>query len=300
MAERDVQVLYEGGGFFEGPRWRDGLWWVSDFYRHQVATYAPDGTETVRVTVEAQPSGLGWLPDGTLLVVSMKDHKVLKVAEDGTTSVHADISAHCGGHANDMVVDRHGHAFVGNFGFDLMGGGAPAGAPLVRVDPDGTVSVAAEDVMFPNGTVISPDGSTLVVGETMGNGFVAFDLADDGTLSNRRDWARFGEVPTGGDVVEALAAITVAPDGCTLDAEGHIWAADALANRAVRIAPGGTIVEELRVPGDLGVYACQLGGGDGRTLLLCSAPDYFEQNRSVAREAVLFTTVVDVPHAGLP
>ena len=300
MAERDVQVLFDGGGFFEGPRWRDGEWWVSDFYRHQVATYAPDGTETVRVTVDAQPSGLGWMPDGTLLVVSMKDHKVLKVAADGTTSVHADISEHCGGHANDMVVDRHGHVFVGSFGFDLMGGGAPAGAALVRVDPDGWVDVAAADLMFPNGTVITPDGGTLIVGETMGNGFLAFDLADDGTLSNRRDWARFGTVPEGEDVAEALAAINVAPDGCTLDAEGHIWAADALANRAVRIAPGGEIVEELRVPGDLGVYACQLGGADGRTLLLCSAPDYFEQNRSVAREAVLFTAEVDVPHAGLP
>lgn len=300
MAERDIQVLYEGGGFFEGPRWHDGAWWVSDFYRHQVATYAPDGTETVQVTVEAQPSGLGWMPDGTLLVVSMKDHKLLKVAADGTTSVHADLTEHCGGHANDMVVDRHGHAFVGNFGFDLMGGGTPAAAPLVRVDPDGTVTVAATDIRFPNGTVITPDGSTLIVGETMGNGYLAFDLADDGTLSNRRTWAEFGAPPAGDDVEAALASIVVAPDGCTLDAEGHIWAADALANRAVRVAPGGEIVEVLTVPGDLGVFACQLGGDDGRTLLLCSAPDYFEQNRSQAREAVLFTTVVDVPHAGLP
>ncbi|MBX3315180.1 MAG: SMP-30/gluconolactonase/LRE family protein [Actinobacteria bacterium] len=300
MAERDVQVLFDGGGFFEGPRWHDGAWWVSDFYRHQVATYAPDGSETVRVTVDGQPSGLGWLPNGDLLVVSMKDHTVLRVDGDGVASLHAELVEYCGGHANDMVVDRHGHAFVGNFGFDLMGGGAPEPANLVRVDPDGSVSVAAEGVMFPNGSVITPDGSTLIVGETMGNGFLAFDLADDGTLSNRRDWARFGAAPESDDVAGALASIAVAPDGCTLDAEGHIWAADALANRAVRIAPGGAIVEELRVPGDLGVYACQLGGDDGRTLLLCSAPDYFEQNRSVAREAVLFTTVVDVPHAGLP
>ncbi|MCB0977734.1 MAG: SMP-30/gluconolactonase/LRE family protein [Acidimicrobiales bacterium] len=300
MSDRNVKVLFEGGGFFEGPRWHDGTWWVSDFYRHQVATYAADGTETVRVTVDAQPSGLGWMPDGTMLVVSMKDHLVLAVGDDGSTSVHADISAYCGGIANDMVVDRHGHAFVGNFGFDLMSGGTPAPADIVRVDPDGTVTVAAEAIDFPNGAVITPDGSTFIVGETMGNRYTAFDLAEDGTLSNRRVWAEFGPKPDATDIAAALGQLVVSPDGCSLDADGHIWAADALGNRAVRVAPGGEIVDEIRVPGDLGVYACQLGGEDGRTLLLCAAPDFFEHNRAVAREAVLFTTTVDVPHAGLP
>ena len=292
-------MLYEGGGFFEGPRWRDGTWWVSDFYRHQVATYAPDGTETVRLTVDEQPSGLGWLPDGSLLVVSMKNHALLRVAPDGVTSLHADLTTYCGGYANDLVVDRHGHAFVGNFGFDLMGGGEPATADLLRVDPDGTTSVAAEDLHFPNGAVITPDGATLIVGETIGNRYTAFDLADDGTLSNRRVWAEFGPLPTGDDIATAMGQLVVSPDGCSLDADGRIWAADALGNRAVLVAPGGEILDEVRVPGGLGVYACQLGGDDGRTLLLCSAPDFFEHNRAEAREAVLFTTTVDVAHAGL-
>ena len=300
MAPRNIEVLFEGGAFFEGPRWRDDRWWVSDFYRHQVATYTADGTEEVRVRVDAQPSGLGWMPDGTLLVVSMKDHRVLAVDADGTTRLHADISGYCGGVANDMVVDRHGHAFVGNFGFDLMAGGAPAPADLVRVDPDGSVTVAATDISFPNGMVITPDGRSLVVGETTGNRYLAFDLADDGTLSNRRVWAEFGPTPDAQDIAGALGQIVVAPDGCTLDAEGHIWAADAMGNRAVRVAPGGEIVEEIRVPGDLGVFACQLGGPDGRTLLLCAAPDFFEHTRSAALEAVLFVTEVDVAHAGLP
>lgn len=299
MSQRDFEVLFEGGCFFEGPRWRDGRWWVSDFYRHQVATYDPDGTETVQFTLETQPSGLGWLSDGSLVVSSMKDHKVMRW-HDGELTTLADVSEHCGGLLNDLVVDANDHIFVGNFGFDLMSGGEPTTANLVRVDSDGSHSVAAEDVQFPNGCVITEDGRTLIVGETMGNGYLAFDLAPDGTLSNRRDWARFGAVPQGDDLEELMANPGVAPDGCTLDASGHIWVADAVGNRVVRAAPGGDIVDEIRVPGDLGVYACQLGGDDGRTLLICAAPDFFEHNRSVAREAVLFTTEVEVGHAGLP
>lgn len=299
MAASEVTTLFEGGRFFEGPRWRDGSWWVSDFYRHTVSRIAPDGTETVVVEVEAQPSGLGWLPDGSLVISSMKDHKVLRFA-DGELSVLADLAGMVGGHLNDLVTDAHGHTFVGNFGFDLMGGGAPAPASLIRVDPDGTATVAARDLHFPNGTVITPDGSTLIVGETTGNRYTAFDLAADGTLSNRRIWAAFGALPQAETFLEGMALIKVAPDGCSLDAEGHIWSADALNNRCVRVAPGGEIVDEITVPGDLGVYACQLGGDDGRTLLLCAAPDFFEHNRIGSDDAILFTTTVDVPHAGLP
>lgn len=299
MAERNVSTLFEGGGFFEGPRWHDGTWWVSDFYRHQVSRVATDGTETVVVEVAAQPSGLGWLPDGSMVISSMKDHRVLRFA-NGELSTLADLSGLVGGHLNDLVTDAQGHTYVGNFGFDLMGGGTPATANLVRVDPDGTVAVAAEDLHFPNGTVITPDGETLIVGETTGNRYTAFTIADDGTLTDRRIWAEFGRVPVAETFAEGLPQIIVAPDGCTLDADGHLWTADALANRCVRVAPGGEIVDEIRVPGDLGVYACALGGADGTTLLICSAPDFFEHNRAVAREAVLFTVEVEVPHAGLP
>lgn len=299
MTERAVSTLVTGGGFFEGPRWRDGTWWVSDFYRHSVSRVAPDGTETVVVEVENQPSGLGWLPDGTLVISSMKDHKVLRYA-DGALEVLADLTGLVGGHLNDLVVDGHGRTYVGNFGFDLMGGGLPATADLIRVDPDGTVTVAATDLEFPNGTVITPDGSTLIVGETTGNRYTAFTIAADGSLLDRRVWGAFGGAPEGGSFGDRLAEIVVAPDGCTLDADGYIWAADALGNRAVRVAPGGEIVDEVAGPDGLGVYACQLGGADGTTLLLCCAPDFFEHNRSVAREAILVTVEVDVPHAGLP
>jgi len=299
MADRSSAVLLTGGGFFEGPRWHDGSWWVSDFYRQQVSRVDPDGNETPVVSVPAQPSGLGWLPDGSLVISSMKDHKVLRL-DDGGLETLADLSDLVTGHLNDLVVDSAGHIYVGNFGFDLMGGGEPATADLIRVDPDGSVTVVAVDLHFPNGSVITPDGQTLIVGETIGNRYTAFTIGADGSLTDRRVWANLGPDPAEGSFTERLAGLTIAPDGCTLDAEGYIWAADALGNRAVRIAPGGELVDQVPGPDGLGVYACQLGGEDGRTLLLCCAPDFFEHNRTQAREAVLATVEVDSPHAGLP
>ncbi|KAA9157921.1 SMP-30/gluconolactonase/LRE family protein [Amycolatopsis acidicola] len=298
MADREVRVLLGGGAFFEAPRWHDGSWWVSDFYRHQVSRVGPDGSEELVVEVEQQPSGLGWLPDGSLVVGSMKDHRLLRW-DGGRLSTLADLSAHCGGLLNDFVIDDGGHIFVGDFGMDLMGGGEFGTASLKRVDPDGTVAVVARDLYFPNGSVITPDGATLIVGETFGNRYTAFDLAPDGALTGRRVWAEFGPLPSGTSE-EISGQLVLGPDGCTLDAEGHLWAADAIGNRVVRVAPGGAVVDEIVTPDGLGLYACMLGGEDGRTLLMCAAPDYFEHRRAQAREAVLFTTEVDVPHAGRP
>jgi sugar lactone lactonase YvrE len=300
MADRELTTLIDGGSFFEGPRWHEGRWYVSDFYRHTVFAITPGGDDEVIVELEPpnQPSGLGWLPDGSLLIVSMLGKRVLRLRSDGTISEHADLSGLCAGKANDMVVDEQGRAFVGNFGFDLMGGADPQPADLVRVDPDGSATTAATDLYFPNGSVI--DGNTLIVGETMGARYTAFDIDEDGTLSNRRIWGQMAPTPELGNLQETLAAVGCAPDGCGLDAEGHIWAADALNGRCVRIAPGGEIVEELPAPEGLNFYACMLGGEDGRTLLICAAPDFFEHNRKAAREAVLVTTAVDVPHGGLP
>ncbi len=299
MSTRQISTLVSGGSFFEGPRWHDGAWYVSDFYRHEVLRIGTDASVETLCEVPGQPSGLGWLPDGSMLIVSMRDRRVLRL-RDGQLEEFADLSALAAWHLNDMVVDRHGHAFVGNFGYDLMGGAPPATADLIRIDPDGRAAVVAHDLMFPNGSVITPDGGTLIVGETGGNRYTAFDLADDGSLSNQREWASFGPQPYGENFAEMAGHIRVAPDGCTLDAELHIWAADAFFQRVVRVAPGGEIVEEIPGPDGLGVYACQLGGPDGRTLLMCCAPDFFEHNRASTREAFLATTRVDVPHAGLP
>jgi sugar lactone lactonase YvrE len=299
MGAHEISVLATGGSYFEGPRWRDGSWWTSDFYRRRVSRWTPDGEEALVVEVEGQPSGLGWLPDGSLVISSMKDRRLLRFA-DGELTVLAELAEHCGGHLNDLVVDAAGHVFVGDFGFDLMGGGDTTGASLKRVDPDGTVTVVAEGLRFPNGSLITEDGGTLLVGETMGNRYTAFDLAPDGGLSNRRAWATFGPEVPDGTVEETIPQLVVAPDGCTLDAEGHVWAADATGGRVVRVAPGGELVDEIAAPDGLGVFACALGGEDGRTLLLCAAPDFYEHQRAGTLEAQLLTTRVDVPHAGRP
>jgi len=302
MTERTLSTLSDGGCFFEGPRWHDGAWWVSDFYRHGIFTVTTDGVETQVAEVPGQPSGLGWLPDGTLIAVAMKDHQVLRVASDGTTSVHADLTdVGVEGPLNDMVVSATGHGYVGSFGFDLMGGHDPKPSPIYHVTPEGDVSIGAEGLHFPNGSVISPDGSTLIVGETMGCRYTAFTIdPDDGTLSDRRVHAQIAPTPPMASFAETLGAVTVGPDGCGLDAEGHIWMADAIGARVLRIALGGEIVDEVAAPEGQGAFACMLGGDDGRTLLVCLAPDFFEHARSAAREAVLATTTVDVPRAGLP
>ena len=295
-----LQTLLDNGSFFEGPRWHEGRWWVSDFYRHRVITVDPDGREEEVMRVEGQPSGLGWMPDGSLLVVSMHDQRILRRAADGTVTEHADVSAFCTGHLNDMVVDADGRAYAGNFGFDLDSFADPVPAALIRVDPDGTASVAAEDMLFPNGSVITPDGRTLIVGETAGARYTAFTIEPDGSLSDRRVWAQVAPTPAFTTLEETLGKLKFGPDGCALDAEGHIWSADEVGARCARVAPGGEIVDEVAMPEGLNIFACMLGGEDGRTLLMCAAPDFYAQARSAANEAVLLTTTVDVPHAGLP
>ncbi len=170
----------------------------------------------------------------------------------------------------------------------------------MRVDPDGSASVAAENMLFPNGSVITPDGSTLIVGETAGCRYTAFTIGSDGALGDRRVWAQLAPTPELGSLEETLPKIAVGPDGCTQDADEHIWCADEVGGRCIRVAPGGGIVDEVRTPEGLGCFACALGGRDGRTLLVCAAPDFLEHNRRETRDAVLLTTTVDVPHAGLP
>ena len=282
------------------PRWREGRWWVSDLYRGLVMTVAPDGASEQVMSVEQQPSGLGWMPDGSLLVVSMKDQRLLRRRPSGEVSVHAELGALCGGHLNDMVVDAQGRAYVGEFGFDLQAFADPAPGKLMRVDPDGTVAVLSDDLLFPNGSVITPAGDTLIVGETAGARYTAFALAPDGSVSDRRVWAQMAPTPELGPLEQTLPQLKFGPDGCTLDAEGCIWAADAVGSRCARVARGGELVDEIRAPEGLGIFACMLGGEDGRTLLMCAAPDFLEVNRAAAREAVLLCTSVEVPHAGLP
>ena len=276
-----TEALDVTGAFFECPRWRDGRLWVSDYWGGRVSAIAPDGTSSTVAEVPASPSGLGWLPDGTLLVVSMMDRKVLRV-DGGVTSVHADLAEHAGPQANDMVVDAAGRAYVSTI--DFMGFAEMPETNLVRVDPDGKVSVAATGLSFPNGSVITPDGSTLIIAESWAGRLTAFDIAADGTLAGRRVWAA---LPEG-----------CAPDGIDLDSEGAVWVADVGGKRAIRVRAGGEILDEVSA-GDLHVIACALGGEDGRTLYLCATPDFRIPPEEAARTrpSRILTARVDVPTA---
>jgi sugar lactone lactonase YvrE len=258
MTTKDFTTIVSGYSFLEAPRWHDNRLYLSDFYIKQVIAVDATGQVEVIAEVSGQPSGLGWLPDGRLLIVSMTDRKVLRKEPDGSFVVHADLSSIAGGHVNDMVVDTQGRAYVGNFGFDLMGGAPLDPARLARIDPDGKVSVAAEGLYFPNGAMITPDGKTLIVNETFGNRISAFDINEDGSLGPRRDWATLGPLPQGREIAELMPQAKAAPDGGVLDAEGAVWFADAIGNRVVRVAEGGKILDEIST-GDQGVYACTLG-----------------------------------------
>ena len=277
-----MRTIAEGYSFTEGPRWHEGRLYFSDFYTHRVLAVDGEGRVEVIATVPGQPSGLGWLPDGRMLVVSMLDRKLLRQEGDGRLVEHADLSKIATYHCNDMVVDTQGRAYVGNFGSDIESGNKLVKANLAFVDTDGSVSVAAEDLAFPNGAVITPNGKTLIIGESFGRCLTAFDIADDGGLSNRRVWANLHPH---------------IPDGICLDAEGAIWLADPANNCVVRVAEGGDVLQKIEMGN--GTFACMLGGEDRKTLFVCTAAG----SGSKAEErltAKIEACEVSVPGVGCP
>jgi sugar lactone lactonase YvrE len=280
---RQPRVVLDGLAFPEGPRWRGGELWFSDMHAHEVVAMKPDGARRIVLRHDGAVSGLGWLPDGRMLVVSMTDRRVLRQEADNAVVVHADLSSIATGNANDMVVDAMGRAYVGNFGFEYPGGD-PKTARLARVDPDGSVTEAADDLMFPNGTVITPDGKVLVVGESFAGRLTAFDVAADGALSNRRAWAQLD----GGAV----------PDGICLDDEGAIWVASPMTNEALRVLEGGEVTDRIKM--DRGVFACMLGGEDRRTLFLLTAGGSDPEKCAALRNGRIEALAVKVAGAGLP
>lgn len=285
----NTSVVAEGLYFGEGPRWHEGRLWFSDFYDHAVKSVGDDGVLRVELQLDDQPSGLGWLPDGRMLVVSMRRRQLLRVDPDGV-KLHADLSALATFHCNDMVVDGQGRAYVGNFGFDLDHAVATRGvegvladhptAVLARVDPDGSLHVASPDMHFPNGSVITPDGRTLIVAETLALCLSAFDIAGDGTLANRRVWAPVG---------------MRAPDGICLDADEHVWIANAIGPECVLFAPGGEVV--ATVVTDQPCFACALGGADGRTLYMLTAPSAVSHVARASRQGRILSARVATPTA---
>ena len=292
------ETLVSGLSLTECPRWREGRLYFSDFYTQRVLAVGMDGTLETIAEVPGRPSGLGFLPDGRMLIASMRDRKIMRLEHDSSLGVHADLWSLAPWHLNDMVVDHEGRAWVGNFGFDLMGGAKVTTTNLICVDPDGCARSVAEGLGFPNGMVLTPDGSTLIVAETMMNRLSAFDVAS-GALGKRRTWAAFGDPPASNEVAECLGQVDVAPDGICLDAEGAVWVADAKEGRLLRVAEGGDILEELKTDG-MSAFACMLGGENERTLFACVAPTFDEVEASANHRAAIWMTHVDVPGAGLP
>ncbi|MGD0074363.1 MAG: SMP-30/gluconolactonase/LRE family protein [Candidatus Binataceae bacterium] len=279
---KNLEILLDGLCFPEGPRWHDNKLFFSDMHAHRVMSVDLDGKSEVIVDVPNWPSGLGWLPDGRMLVVSMTDRRLLRLDCDGLRQL-ADLSALASFHCNDMVVDSQGRAYIGNFGYDLFSGGPSKPAALVMVTPQGHARVVADGLAFPNGTVITPDGKTLIVGESFGHQMTAFDVAPDGTLSNRRVWAHLGES---------------VPDGCCLDAEGAIWVATPMTNEVIRVKENGAITHRIRT--DTMAIACMLGGQDRRTLFVLTSPS-IEPDKCIAlKGARIEITQVEIPGAGLP
>ncbi|PKB19099.1 sugar lactone lactonase YvrE [Novosphingobium kunmingense] len=288
-----LRTLATGITFGEGPRWHNGRLWFSDFYAHRVCSADLAGDLRVELELDGQPSGLGWMPDGSLLVVRMEMRQVWRRWPDGRFECHADLAGHSAFLCNDMVVDAEGRAYVGNFGFDLGAALAERGAAgvladcpttvLALVQPDGAVSDAApgERFAFPNGTVITPDGKTLIVAETFGMRLSQFAVGPDGTLSGRRLFA---------------ATAPRLPDGICLDAEGAVWIANPAAPECARIAAGGAVLDTVET-GGLNCYACMLGGPTGRHLFMLVAAD---SAPTASPTGKVLVTEVPVPRAGWP
>jgi len=279
---KTTDVLLDGLAFPEGPRWHEGKLWFSDMHDQLVKTVDLDGRCEEVVRVENDPSGLGWLPDGRLLVVSMRDRRLLRLDDDGLQPV-ADLSRVATFYCNDMVTDAHGRSYIGNFGFDFQAQEKPRTAALALVSPDGHVRVAAEDLSFPNGTVITPDGRTLIVGESFASRLTAFDVADDGSLSNRRVWAQLEKA---------------VPDGICLDAEGAIWVASPMSGEVLRVREGGAVTDRIRVATQ--AIACMLGGPKRTTLFVCTSESLMAEDCRAKRSGRIEVTEVAVPGAGLP
>lgn len=277
MVHGSPLLLLDGLAFPEGPRWRDGRLWFSDVLAAEVRAVDLTGDVETIATVPGLPSGLGWLPDGRLLVVSVDDRRLLRLDEGGLVE-HADLGALASFGCNDMVVDAAGRAWVG--ACDNAGIPTPALSELLVVEPDGTARVADPAMAFPNGAVVTPDQSTLIVAETFGSRLTAFRIDAGGVAADRRVWA---------DLAGGV------PDGIALDAEGAVWYADPVHNECVRVREGGAVLD--RVPTPQPCFACALGGPDGTTLFLLTSGSTDHVRNRAERPGRISTVAVDVPAA---
>ena len=277
----ETKVLVDGLVFGECPRWHEGKLWFCDVHAYQVMTTDLEGKTDIIVEVPARPSGLGFMPDGKLMIVSVRNSQLLRLDSEGLTLVAdmSDKAVIC----NDMVVDYQGRAYIGSYGYslDTMESGKPAWITMVQ--PDGRTRIVADEIDFPNGTVITPDGKTLIIAETLGFRLTAFDIEPDGSLSGRRIWAQLDEET---------------PDGICLDAEGAIWVASPRTSEVIRVQEGGEVTRRIKLSTE--AFACMLGGPDRKTLFIMTATTFNPEEAQKKKSGKIEIIEVDVPGAGLP
>jgi sugar lactone lactonase YvrE len=279
----ELQTLMTGIAFGESPRWHDDRLWFSDWGAQEIIAVDLEGESEVIVRVPSFPFCIDFLPDGRLLIVSASDRLLLRREPDGPLVTHADLSTLSEHPWNDIVVDGRGNAYIGNIGFDFPEAEFAPGT-LALVTPDGSARQVADGVAFPNGIVVTPDNSTLIVAESYANRLTAFDITADGSLSNRRMWAELG----GG-----------VPDGICLDAEGAVWYGDVPNKRCVRVREGGEVLQTIAL--DRGCFACMLGGPDGKTLFMVAQEwSGMESTAEGERTGQLLTSPAPAAGAGWP
>jgi sugar lactone lactonase YvrE len=287
MMAATPRTLLDGLAFPECPRWHDGALYFSDMHAGVVWKMTPDGGATKVLELGSQPGGLGWSPDGTLHVVSMHERKLYRFTGDKLIQ-YADMSSFTPSQTNDMVMDREGRAYIGNFGFDLHNGATACSTMLLCVEPDGRVHSAAQEMWFPNGMVITQDEKTLIVAETFAGKLTAFDLETSGALTNRRVFAKLGSEDA-----------KIYPDGICLDAEGGVWVTCPTSHKILRVDATGAVTDDIPLP-DRDSFACMLGGTDRRDLYICTSAHGPPTETVTARSGRIEVLRVEIPGAGLP
>ena len=292
-------AIASGFSFLESPRWHEGALYASDFYSQRVLRFDSSGSHETVCSVPGRPSGLGFSPDGSLLVTSMLKRAVMRW--DGRKlSTHAHFGSLITGYANDMLVTPEGWALVGSFGNSDADPESLQRTGLVRISPDGAADVIAPGLVFPNGIVFTPSRAEIIVAETFAGRLSAFDysVGADGRpeLGTGRTWKQFGEIPDYLDIERATRELEVLPDGLAADSDGAIWVASSNSHAALRVSSDGEILESVGV-GELSVYSLALGGNDGRTLFLCCSPTLGTSDPRTTNESVLMTARVDAPAA---